>query len=206
MTQPQDVQPTPAPAAPPVPGPPATTPEPVKTDPPAGKSYTQDEVNAFLAKDRHKTQARYADYDDLKTKAAEFDKLQEANATELEKAVKAADAAARADVTSKTNARLVGAEVKAAAAHAGFNDPADAVIQLRDQIAGVKVDDNGDVDEAAVKALIAELATAKPYLVKADTRPAPLPGQGLHQPSRTPGRDAGKAEAVKRFGKPPAHS
>jgi hypothetical protein len=160
----------------------------------------------MFADEKRRLQARYEGFDDLKAKAAEFDKLQEANATELEKAVKAADAAARADVTAKTNARLVGAEIKAAAAHAGFNDPADAVIQLRDQIAGVKVDDNGDIDEAAVKALIAELATAKPYLVKTDTRPAPLPGQGLHQPSRTPGRDAGKAEAQRRFAKPPAHS
>jgi hypothetical protein len=178
----------------------------VKTEPSTAKVFTQDEVNRKFAEEKRRLQAKYDGYDDLKAKAAEFDKLQEENATELEKAVKAADAAARADVTSKTNARLVGAEVKAAAAHAGFNDPADAVIQLRDQLAGVKVDDNGDVDDAAVKALIAELATAKPYLVKADTRPAPLPGQGLHQPSRTPGRDAGKAEAQRRFAKPPAHS
>ncbi|MBB4963834.1 hypothetical protein [Saccharothrix violaceirubra] len=162
-------------------------------------------MNEMFAREKRRLADKYADYDTAKTKAAELDRLQEASATELEKAVKAADAAARADVTAKTNARLVGAEVKAAAAHAGFNDPGDAVIQLGAQIAGVKVGDDGQVDEDAVKALVAELAQAKPYLVKqADARQQPLPGQGLHQPSRTAGSDEGKAEAARRFGKPPA--
>jgi len=175
----------------------------VKADPPAGKSFTQDEVNQLLAAEKRRIQGKYEGFDGLKAKAAEFDKLQEANASELEKAVKAADAAARADVTAKTNARLVGAEIKAAAAHLAFHDPLDAVLRLQGEIATVAVDEHGDVDTDAVKALVEKLATEKPHLVRTDTRPQPLPGQGLHTPSRNSGRDAGRAEASKRFGKPP---
>lgn len=206
MTQPQAVQPEPASAPSPADMPPQLPVEPAKTDAPAGKTFTQDEVNSLLADTKRRAQSRYADYDDLKTKAAEFDKLQEDNASELQKAVKAADATARADVIAKTNARVVGAEIKAAAANARFHDPTDAVLRLQREIAGVPVGEDGDVDTDAVKALVDKLAADSPHLVKTDSRPAPLPGQGLHTPSRTPGRDAGKAEAQKRFGKPPAHS
>ena len=49
------------------------------------KTFTQDQVNAFMAEEKRKTQAGYADYDAIKAKAAEFDKATEANKTELQK-------------------------------------------------------------------------------------------------------------------------
>lgn len=132
--------------------------------------------------------------------------IEEQNKTELERAVDKAAQEARQQYAATANTRLINSEVKAAAAALGFHDPADAAVQLRDHFGDIAVTDDGDVDEKAVKALIDELAKNKPYLVKSDIRPQPLPGQGLHQPSNSSGRDAGRAEAAKRFGKPPAQS
>jgi len=50
------------------------------------RTFTQDEVNSLLAKERRSAESRYAGYEDFKAKAEEFEKLQEANKTELEKA------------------------------------------------------------------------------------------------------------------------
>ena len=50
------------------------------------KTFTQDEVNNIVAERLNRDRAKYADYDSLKQKAEEFDKLQEANKTELQKA------------------------------------------------------------------------------------------------------------------------
>lgn len=50
------------------------------------RTFTQDEVNSLLAKERRTAESKYAGFEDLKAKAEEFDKLQEANKTALEKA------------------------------------------------------------------------------------------------------------------------
>lgn len=63
------------------------------TGPEAGRTFTQDEVNRFLAEDRRKNEAKFADYDELKAKAAKFDEAEAANKTELQKAQEAAQAA-----------------------------------------------------------------------------------------------------------------
>lgn len=52
----------------------------------AGKTFTQEQVNDLIAREKGKFQSKYGDYDDLKTKAAQFDEQQAANATDLEKA------------------------------------------------------------------------------------------------------------------------
>lgn len=176
--------------------------QPAPQAPPAGeqKSFTQEQVNAILAEEKRKTLAKFEGFDDLKAKAAKFDEIEAQNATELEKATKKAADEARADMTATTNNRLVRAEVKAAAAALGFHNPAIAATQLADKFAGVKVSDTGDVDEAAVKALVEQLAKDEPYLVKTDTgRPQPLLGQGHHQPPVNAGKERALAEAKKRF-------
>lgn len=50
------------------------------------KTFTQDEVNAIVVKRLAQEKAKYEDYDSIKAKAEEFDKLEEANKTELERA------------------------------------------------------------------------------------------------------------------------
>lgn len=180
---------TPAPNGTPPAAPGATPPPPDQPLGPAGE-------RALAAERQFRADA------EARAKAAEDerDALKAAGQTDQEKAV----AAARAEGFATANTKLVRAEVKAAAANAGFHDPVDAAVQLADQLAKVPVTKDGDVDEAKVKELIAGLATAKPYLLKAPgaTPPAPLPGQGNHPPAPKSGAAAGRAEAQRRFGKP----
>lgn len=102
---------------------------------PGEKSFTQAELNAILAEDRRKTAARYGDYDDLKAKAAQFDQAEQANKSELQKALDRATAAEKerddlkaADKTRQdreAHAAQVKAWTEAAAKKTGV--PADAI-------------------------------------------------------------------------------
>lgn len=47
---------------------------------------SQDELNKLIGERVERERKKYADYDDLKTKASEFDKLADANKSEIEKA------------------------------------------------------------------------------------------------------------------------
>ena len=61
-----------------------TTQNPVE---PQGKTFTQEDVNRIVA-ERVK---RYANYEELKQKAEQFDQIEESNKTELQKAVEKAN-------------------------------------------------------------------------------------------------------------------
>ena len=50
------------------------------------KIFTQAELNAIVADRLSRERGKYADYEALKTKAAQFDAAQEAGKTELQKA------------------------------------------------------------------------------------------------------------------------
>lgn len=50
------------------------------------KSFTQAEVDSIVGERLTRERAKYSDYEDLKTKAAEYDKQQETAKTELQKA------------------------------------------------------------------------------------------------------------------------
>ena len=50
------------------------------------KTFTQEEVNSIVAERLGRDRQKYADYDSLKEKAKQFDELQEANKSALEKA------------------------------------------------------------------------------------------------------------------------
>jgi len=170
----------------------------------APATFTQEEVNAMIAGRAERVAAqKYGDYDELKRKAGEFDKQQEDNATELEKAVKTAREEGRAEATQAANSVLVNAEARAMAAEARFRNPAVAVRAI--DLTGVRVGTDGQVDQAAIKALLDDLAKTDPYLVDDGQPPAPGrpkvdPAQG-QQPGR-PARDQqGREMAEKRFGK-----
>ncbi|ATE56151.1 MULTISPECIES: hypothetical protein [Actinosynnema] len=100
---------------------------------------------------------------------AELQQLRDANKSAEEKALDAARREGANTATTAANARLVSAEVRIAAASGGFADPGDALAALREQLSAVKVTDTGEVDQAAVKQLVDELAKAKPYLLKQST-------------------------------------
>ncbi len=56
------------------------------------RTFTQDEVNAIVGRRVAETSAKYADYEELKTKAQAFDAAKEASKSELQKATERADA------------------------------------------------------------------------------------------------------------------
>lgn len=145
----------------------------------APKTFTQDQVNALLADQKRTVQSRFADYNDLKTKAAEFDKARESAKTDLERAVDTARREGHESAMTAANQRLVRAEARAQAAAARFRDPSDAVAFLGD-LSTVRVSPTGDVDTASLQAALTELATQKPYLLaeQAPTRPTGDAGQG----------------------------
>lgn len=57
------------------------------------QTFTQEDVNRFLAKDRKQMAEKYADYELLKAKAEKLDELEEASKTELQKATERAEKA-----------------------------------------------------------------------------------------------------------------
>lgn len=61
--------------------------QPEKTEETAGKTFTQEEVDALIKKRLARAKSDVpSDYEELKKKATKFDELQNANKTELEKA------------------------------------------------------------------------------------------------------------------------
>lgn len=133
--------------------------------PPAGgggQTFTQAELERILGERLAREREKYKDYEDLKKKAAEFDKWQEAQKSDLQKAQEAAKKAQeeRDRALATANERLIKAEVKAIAVELGLVD-ADAAYALMDR-SGVKVKDDGSVE--GVKAALEALLKAKPYL------------------------------------------
>lgn len=165
------------PETPPVETPPA--------DPPKGFQpiTSQEELDRALGARLAREREKFADYGDLKTKAAEYDKALEAAKTEQEKAVEAARREGETSALERANSRLVAAEARALAAEARFHNPALAARAI--DLAGVAVDDSCKVDVTTLKARLKELADAEPYLVDDGKRPAP-------KPDRTQGGASGR--------------
>lgn len=161
--------------------PPAATPEaPPAAKPPWGDDFDAEKAWKLvegLRSDKEKLAAREFLTPEQKTKLAEYDRLEAASKTELEKAQEAASKA-----TERINAvtqRAVTAEVKALAADK-FADPSDAAAFL--DLKKYSKED-GDIDTAAIAADLADLIEKKPHLGKpagpADPRaPRPNPAQG----------------------------
>lgn len=55
------------------------------------RTFTQEEVNAIVGKRLAEEKGKYSDYDEIKAKAAKFDEAEEANKTELQKAIERAN-------------------------------------------------------------------------------------------------------------------
>lgn len=110
---------------------------------------------------------------------AELENLRNAGATEQEKAVLAARKEGETEATKRANDRLVRAEAKAVAAGSKFRDPSDVIAQLGSQLAGITVDEDGEVDQKALKALVDGLAKSKPYLVDTGSTTATAADAGI---------------------------
>ena len=70
----------------------------------SGRTFTQVELDAAIEKRLAREKAKYADYEDLKSKAAKLDELEDASKSELEKITeKATKLQARLDSMTKEN-------------------------------------------------------------------------------------------------------
>ena len=91
--------------------------------------------------------------------AEELERLKRQSMTETEKAVAEAERRARAEAAREYGARLARAEFRALAAAKGLNIDSD-IFDLVDT--SRFVDDEGEIDEAAIKAAVAKLAKLAP--------------------------------------------
>lgn len=83
----------------------------------ADKTFTQSEMDAIIGDRLKRERAKYADYDELKAKAAKYDEAEEAGKSELQKAVEERDRLkAQLDALEADRARAE-AVAKAAAEH-----------------------------------------------------------------------------------------
>lgn len=153
---------------------------------------SQADLDAIVQKRLDRERSKYADYDELKAKATAHDEAEAAKASDIEKAVKQAKTETETEVTARTNAVLISAEARALAAEAKFRNPADAVALLRagNKLGDIKVEADGTVDGAALKALIDVLATERPYLLEDNTEEqqrhvVPGAGEGDRKPAPT---------------------
>jgi hypothetical protein len=91
----------------------------------------------------------------------EASKLRDEHATDADRAIAAAREEGRREALGQVSARMVDAEVRAAAA-GRLADPADAVRLL--EVASFVDDDTGEIDGPAIAAAIDDLIEQKPYL------------------------------------------
>lgn len=142
------------------------------------KTFSQDQVNSFLAEEKRKLTARYADYDDIKVKASKYDEYENGMKTPDEKALEDAKNEAAGEVTQKFLRRLVTTETKGIARDLGFIDPDDALRVIGDELP-VKGD---EPDTDSIRKAVEKLASEKPHLVESRKRaprerPKPTPGE-----------------------------
>ena len=83
----------------------------------AEKTFTQAEMDAIIGERLSRERAKYADYDEVKAKAAKYDEVEEANKSELQKAVEERDALKAENEKMKAEKAHADAVAKAAAEH-----------------------------------------------------------------------------------------
>jgi hypothetical protein len=132
----------------------------------AEQTYTQAQLESII-KSRLKNQS---DYDDLKAKAEQFDELQAANKTELEKLMERAESAERErdEVAKTATEQAVSSAIIAEASRRGVIDPDDVVALLDKSSLGVEGSSVTGVAEA-----VGSLLEAKPHLL-ANQTPGPV--------------------------------
>lgn len=152
---------------------PTPTPDPKpdpKPDPEAAfKPVTSQEQFDDMVKDRiNRERQKYADYDDIKSKAAKYDEAQAANQTDLEKAQERAAKAEReaAEATQRAQDSLLRSAIITEAVKKNVVDP-DAVVAMLDRTA---VTFNDDGSPKNIAEAMDSLLEAKPYLVGGGAR------------------------------------
>jgi len=128
------------------------------------KTFDQAAVDKIVADRLARERAKYADYDDLKTKAGQYDDHVAATATETEKAIAAAKKeagdTARAEVLAKVGGQLVTAHIRGEVGGRIPKPQLDILLEHLDAKAFLTA--AGEVDTAKVDAYVAGIAPAKP--------------------------------------------
>ena len=140
--------------------PPATQPEPEGEG--QQRTFTQEEMNRIQAQTRKEVRNQFADYSQLKDRAAKADELEQAQLSEQEKLeARAAEAERKAaSAADQIAAAMIASEVKVRAAQLGIIDP-DAALLLVDR-ANVRYSEEDGV--TGVDAALTQLLEDKPYL------------------------------------------
>jgi hypothetical protein len=163
---------------------------PDETPPGDESTYTppasQEDLNRIVEQRLARERGKYADYDDLKAKAAKFDEADAASKTELQKLQ---DAVAERDKTITDLPRTVRAQAirfASEATKAGFLDPEDALVFI-----------DADLSDAdAVRTALEELAERKPHLVRQEKTPKKLPKRPTAKKGDT-GEDGDEVDDLK---------
>lgn len=144
------------------------------------KTFTQEEVDRIVQERLARAKPKKpADYDDLKAKAARLDEIEAEQATEQEKAVKAAVEEATREVTQRLMTERVMDKIEVAAA-GEFEDVEDARLRLGSR-ADEFLTDDGEIDTDAIAEAVQKLLEDKPHLRKksGDERPPSRKEVGL---------------------------
>lgn len=144
-------EPTPDGTPSPDPAPPAAAPP---TAPAPEKTFTQAELNKFLAEERRKEREKHADYDALRAAADELKSIKDAQLSETEKLQKKlTEIQQQADAATRlANERLVRQAIVTQASKLNFADPDDAYDKLKTTQFEIEGDNVKGIEEA-VKAL-----------------------------------------------------
>lgn len=154
----------------------------------------QEEFDAMVSERLRRERNKFADYDDLKNKASELETLKAQSMSEQEKAVAEAKKEAAAEAKREVLPLLVAAEFRALTAGRIEKAELDAILEPLDLTKFV--DSKGNVDSPRISEWIKKAA---PVVSGGGTFPDL--GQGKRQQVKTSGKEAGMAEAQRRFGK-----
>lgn len=124
------------------------------------KTFTQADLDAKVDERLRRERQKYNDYDSLKAKAEEFDKLQESQKDATQKAVDEAKKQAREEALAEVTQDRFGDRVLVHAAK-DFADPEDAVLRLKSRFAEFTNKD-GTFDDDGIKSELKSLLKANP--------------------------------------------
>ena len=136
----------------------------------------QAQINRMVAQTKRDTRQQFADYSDLKSRAARADELEQEKLTDTEKLeARAVEAERKAsDAQQQIASAMIASEVKVRASAMGIVDP-DAAFILLDRT-NVRYDTDGGV--SGVDDALTNLIEAKPYLRSNNRTPNINPESG----------------------------
>lgn len=136
------------------------------------RMFTQSDVDKIVQE--RLARAKPADYDELKAKAQRLDEIEEANATEQEKALKQAREETRAEVTAQFQAERVADKIEVAAS-GKFHDVQDARLRLSGRVDEF-ISEDGTINTEAIASALDKVLDESPHLKK-DEQPGVPPRQ-----------------------------